>query len=72
MLYTCFPRGKRLAVFVRENIAFLARHEEYAITDTVRAELTAISPATIDRLLAKGEKSPWFLMRYHSACEPAN
>jgi len=35
---------KRLAVFIRENIAFLARHEEYAITDTLRAQLTTISP----------------------------
>jgi len=50
--------GKRLAVFIRENIAFLALHEEYAITDTVRAELAAISPATIDRLLAKEKQTP--------------
>jgi len=29
--------GKRLAVFIRENIAFFARHEGYAITDTLHA-----------------------------------
>ncbi|MHB0855815.1 MAG: hypothetical protein ACYC1H_11540 [Rectinema subterraneum] len=64
--------GKRLAVFIRENIAFLALHEEYAITDTVRAELTAISPATIDRLLAKEKQKPWFLKRHNTASEAAN
>ena len=65
--------GKRLAVFIHENIAFLALHEEYAITDTVRAELAAISPATIDRLLAKKEKqTPWFLKRHSTASEAAN
>ncbi|MGB9585868.1 MAG: hypothetical protein ACPL7A_00435 [Anaerolineales bacterium] len=50
--------GKRLAVFLRENLSFLALHEEYAITDRVRAELTAISPATIDRLRAKEQQTP--------------
>jgi len=45
--------GKRFVVFIRETIACLALNKEYAITDTVRAELTAISPVTIDRLLAK-------------------
>jgi hypothetical protein len=34
--------GKRLAVFLRENIAFLALHPAYAMTDAVRAELAAI------------------------------
>ena len=64
--------GKRLAVFIHENIAFLALHEEYAITDTVRAELTAISPATIDRLLAKEKQTPWFVKRHSTASETAN
>ena len=64
--------GKRLAVFIRENITFLARHEEYAITDTLRAQLTAISPATIDRLLAKEKQSPWFLKRHYQANLTAN
>ena len=61
--------GKRLAVFLRENLAFLALHEEYAITDAVRAELAAISPATIDRLLAKEKQTPWFLKRHSTASE---
>ena len=64
--------GKRLAVFIRENITFLARHEEYGITDTIRAELTTTSPATIDRLLAKEKQSPWFLKRHYSASDTAN
>jgi hypothetical protein len=61
--------GKRLLVFIRENIAFLALHKEYTITDTVRAELTAISPATINRLLAKEKQSPWFIKRHYTANE---
>jgi hypothetical protein len=64
--------GKRLAVFIRENLAFLALHEEYAITDAVRAELAAISPATIDRLLAKEKQTPWFVKRHSTASETAN
>ncbi|GAB6277869.1 MAG: DDE-type integrase/transposase/recombinase [Rectinema sp.] len=64
--------GKRLAVFIRENIAFLALHPEYAITDAVRAELAAISPTTIDRLLAKEKQTPWFLKRHYTASEAAN
>jgi len=65
--------GKRLAIFIRENIAFfVALHEEYAITDTLRAQLTAISPATIDRLLAKEKQSPWLLKRHYQANLTAN
>ncbi len=64
--------GKRLAVSIRENLAFLALHEEYAITDAVRAELAAISPATIDRLLAKEKQTPWFLKRHSTTSEAAN
>ncbi len=64
--------GTRLAVFLRENIAFLALHAEYAITDAVRAELAAISPATIDRLRAKEKQTPWFLKRHYPASEAAN
>jgi hypothetical protein len=55
--------GKRLAVFLRENIAFLALHPAYAMTDAVRAELAAISPATIDRLRAQEKQKPWFIKR---------
>jgi len=63
--------GKRLAVFLRENIVFLALHPAYAITDAVRAELAAISPATIDRLLAKEKQTPWFLKRHSTTSEAA-
>ena len=63
--------GKRLAVFIRENIASLALHAEYAISDSVRAELTTISPATIDRVLAKEKQTPWFLKRHSPTSEAA-
>ncbi len=64
--------GKRLAVFIRENIASLALHEEFVITPAVRAELISISPATIDRLLAKEKHTPWFLKRHYTARHAAN
>ncbi|MDH7484177.1 MAG: hypothetical protein QHH01_06085 [Spirochaetales bacterium] len=56
-----------LLVFIL--LAFLALHEEYASTDAVRAELAALSPATIDRLRAKEKQTPWFLKRHYPASE---
>jgi len=46
------PCGKRLAPFMAEIVAALERHDELDIDDDTRAKLLAISPATIDRLLA--------------------
>jgi len=45
---------------------------KYAITDTVRAELATISPATIDRLLAQEKQKPWFLKRHSTTSEAVN
>jgi hypothetical protein len=44
--------GKRLAAVLAEVIAVLERHHELELSAAVRAKLLAISPATIDRLLA--------------------
>jgi hypothetical protein len=44
--------GKRLAVFIRQTVPILERYGELTLHDAVRANVLAISPATIDRLLA--------------------
>jgi len=44
--------GKRLAVFIRESLPILERFKELSLDEPVRKKLLAISPATIDRLLA--------------------
>ena len=48
--------GRRLAVFIRESLPSLERFEEITLSATQRARLLAISPATIDRLLAPERK----------------
>jgi len=53
MDYIC---GKRLAPVLKEVIIRLERHREIRISDEVREKLFRISPATIDRLLAKERK----------------
>jgi hypothetical protein len=58
--------GKRLRVFLRENIDALRKYSAYDITDHVAHELLSISPATIDRLLAKKKQKPWFIKRHHA------
>jgi hypothetical protein len=46
------PSGKRLGPFLAEMIEVLERHGELEVSPQVRSKLLAISPATIDRLLA--------------------
>ena len=53
MDYIC---GKRLAPVLKEIIIRLERCQEIRISDKVREKLFRISPATIDRLLAKERK----------------
>jgi hypothetical protein len=53
MDYIC---GKRLAPVLKETVISLERCREIQISDTVREKLFKISPATIDRLLAKDRK----------------
>ena len=43
--------AKRLVPFLPELIPTLERHGHLVVTDTVRAQLLALSPATVDRLL---------------------
>lgn len=44
--------GKRLAAVMARTVSALERHGELELTDEVRAQLLAMSAATIDRLLA--------------------
>jgi len=44
--------GKRLAAVMARTVAALERHGELELTDALRAQLLAMSAATIDRLLA--------------------
>jgi hypothetical protein len=44
--------GKRLAPFIRDVVPTLERFEELVLTTEQRKKLLAISPATLDRLLA--------------------
>lgn len=44
--------GKRLAPFIRQCVPILERFEEITVTSEQRRKLLAVSPATIDRLLA--------------------
>lgn len=44
--------GKRLAAVMGRTVAALERHGELELTEAVRAQLLAMSAATIDRLLA--------------------
>jgi hypothetical protein len=44
--------GKRLAAVMARTVAALERHGELELTDAARAQLLAMSAATIDRLLA--------------------
>lgn len=53
MDYIC---GKRLAPVLKEIVIRLERYREIKISDEVREKLFRISPATIDRLLAKERK----------------
>ena len=51
-----FICGKRLAPVLKETVIRLERCREIRISDKVREKLFKISPATIDRLLAKDRK----------------
>ncbi|AEF82758.1 integrase catalytic domain-containing protein [Leadbettera azotonutricia] len=51
--YMC---GKRLSPFLREQMPFLNPCKEFGITKEVKAQLLAISPATIDRKLKPERK----------------
>lgn len=67
--------GKRLAVFIRTALPILEHWKELSIDETTRAKLLAVSPATIDRLLApvkarsrlKGRSTtkPGTLLKHH-------
>lgn len=46
-----FICGKRLVPFLAELVAALERHGHLTLTDEVRGQLLALSPATADRLL---------------------
>jgi len=46
------PAGKRLAPFMAEIVQVLERTSELSVDPEVRGKLLAISPATIDRILA--------------------
>jgi len=48
--------GKRLAPFIRDTLPVLERFEEISLKPEQRQKLLAISPATIDRLLAPERK----------------
>lgn len=50
------PCGKRLAPFLAEIVPALEHHGELSVVPEVRAKLIAISPATIDRVLAPDRK----------------
>jgi hypothetical protein len=48
-----YPCGQRLAPAIRQELAALRQANEVRCDDTVAAKLDAISPKTIDRLLAR-------------------
>lgn len=62
--------GKRLAPFIRETLPVLERFEEITLSAEVRAKLLAISPATIDRLLAPERKK--YQLRGRSTTRPGS
>ncbi len=51
-----FASGKRLAPFMGELVEALERHGELDLPQDLRAQLLAMSPATMDRLLAPERK----------------
>jgi hypothetical protein len=60
--------GKRLAPFIRETVPVLERFEEITLSAEQRAKLLAVSPATIDRLLAPERKK--YQLRGRSTTRP--
>jgi len=60
--------GKRLAAMLPEVIPVLERHHEITLEATARAQLLAISPATIDRLLAPERRK--FELRGRAGTKP--
>lgn len=62
--------GKRLAPFIRETLPVLERFEEITFRAGVRAKLLAISPATIDRLLAPERKK--YQLKARSTTRPGS
>jgi len=57
--------GKRLAVFIRQTLPVLQRFEEIILNAEQRTKLLAVSPATIDRLLA-GERKKYQIKGRHT------
>ena len=49
--------AKRLVPFLPELVPALERHGHLALTEEVRAQLLALSPATADRLLARARRA---------------
>ena len=49
--------GKRLVPFLPELVPALERHGHLYLSDDVRAQLLALSPATADRLLARARRA---------------
>jgi len=58
--------GKRLQVFIRQTLPILERFGELSVDDSVRTKLHAISPATIDRLLAPTKATSRLKGRSHT------
>lgn len=63
--YLC---GKRLAAILPEVVPVLERHHEIALDAATRNKLLAISPATIDRVLAPERRK--FALRGRSGTKP--
>lgn len=52
-----FVGAKRLVPFLPVLVPILERHQHLTLTDTVRAQLLALSPATADRLLRSARRA---------------
>lgn len=68
-IYDCHC-GKYMAPGLKEMIRVLEREKEIKLTDDVRQKLLRISPATIDRLLAKEKRSLQIRGRTHTSAGP--
>jgi hypothetical protein len=58
--------GKLLTVFIRQTLPVLERWGEMTLAEPIRAKVMAISPATIDRLLASTKKKSALKGRTHT------
>ena len=58
--------GKLLAVFIRQTLPVLEKWGDLTLAEPVRAKVMAISPASIDRLLASTKKQSALKGRTHT------